>query len=124
MNLSPNENAPSFVFPEDEEEGSGKRVIPEGSHWENVSLDFLFPDLNFSEKFCSTEAFRRELRDSMREDVFDSTPAYRGEWNFFFTFCSWFASISSSNMRVCSALCIKCLIRRDVREGPKNVAVA
>lgn len=78
MNLTPNENAPSFVFPEDEEEGSGKTVIPEGSHWENLSLDFLFPDLNFSEKFCNTEAFRRELRDSMREDIFDSTPAYRG----------------------------------------------
>lgn len=75
---SPNEDAPCYVFPGDDEDCSDKTKIPEGSHLVSVSLDDLFPNLDFSEKFCSTKEFRHALRNSMREDIFDSTPSYAG----------------------------------------------
>ncbi|KAL7542675.1 hypothetical protein ACHAXR_012201 [Thalassiosira sp. AJA248-18] len=78
---SPNEDAPCYIFPEDGDAGgstSEKTTILEGSHIVSIGLDDLFPDLDFSEKFCSTKEFRDALRNSMREDVFDSTPTYAG----------------------------------------------
>mmetsp|Transcript_23527 Transcript_23527/g.49777 ORF Transcript_23527/g.49777 Transcript_23527/m.49777 type:complete len:393 (-) Transcript_23527:70-1248(-) len=75
---SPNEDAPCFIFPEDENDSSTKTEIPEGSHIVSMSLDDLFPNLDFSEKFCSTTTFRDNVRSAMREDIFDSTPAYAG----------------------------------------------
>ena len=75
---SPNEDAPCYVFPGDEEDSSAKTLVAEGTHIKSISLDTLFPSLNFSEKFCSTKDFRDAIRNSMREDIFDSTPAYEG----------------------------------------------
>ncbi|KAL9191211.1 hypothetical protein ACHAXT_000917 [Thalassiosira profunda] len=75
---SPNEGAPCFVFPEDEDDGYDKTLIPEGSHIISMSFDELFPGLDFSEKFCSNRGFRDAIRNSMREDIFDTTPTYAG----------------------------------------------
>lgn len=75
---SPNEDAPCYVFPEGDEDLSEKTTIPDGSHITSVSLDDLFPGLDFSQKFCSTKEFRDALRSSMREDIFDSSPVYAG----------------------------------------------
>jgi len=74
---SPNEDAPSYIFPE-EGDLSEKTEVVEGSHIVSMSLDDVFPNLDFSEKFCSTEEFRKQIRSSMREDIFDSTPTYAG----------------------------------------------
>eukprot|EP00578_Thalassiosira_sp_NH16_P018604 CAMPEP_0181100984 /NCGR_PEP_ID=MMETSP1071-20121207/13499_1 /TAXON_ID=35127 /ORGANISM="Thalassiosira sp., Strain NH16" /LENGTH=401 /DNA_ID=CAMNT_0023183779 /DNA_START=38 /DNA_END=1243 /DNA_ORIENTATION=+ len=74
-----NADAPCYTFPEEGEDVSEKTtIIPDGSHFVSVSLDEVFPGLDFSHKFCSTKEFRDALRSSMREDVFDSTPAYAG----------------------------------------------
>ncbi|KAL7524251.1 hypothetical protein ACHAWF_000880 [Thalassiosira exigua] len=76
---NPNEDAPCYVFSEDEVEAPDDSAeIEDGSHIVSVSLDDLFPRLDFSEKFCSMKAFRDALRSSMREDIFDSTPTYAG----------------------------------------------
>ena len=71
---SPNEDAPLYIFPEDE----AAPIVPDGSHIVSMSLDDLFPDLDISEIFCKNGSFRQELRNAMREDIFDSTPAYSG----------------------------------------------
>jgi len=46
------------------------------NHFEQLSLDHLFPNLNFSEKFCTDQSFRDGIRHAMRNDIFYSTPAY------------------------------------------------
>ena len=51
-------------------------IIPEGKHITYVSFDQLFPNLDLSHKFCTDGKFRDDLRNAMREDIFDSTPAY------------------------------------------------
>jgi len=48
------------------------------SHVERYSLDELFPGLTFSETFNASPEFRNDLRDAMREDIFDTTPTYHG----------------------------------------------
>jgi hypothetical protein len=45
-------------------------------HFEQLSLDDLFPNLNFSNRFCSDGNFREEIRHAMRKDIFYTTPAY------------------------------------------------
>lgn len=45
-------------------------------HVEFISLDSLFPNLNFSEKFCNDGEFRQKIRETMRKDIFFTTPAY------------------------------------------------
>ncbi|EED95290.1 predicted protein [Thalassiosira pseudonana CCMP1335] len=72
-----NEDAPLYVFPEDEN-NTQLTAIPEGSHVVSMSLDDLFPGLDFSDKFFSDGEFRTAIRGAMREDVFDSTPQYSG----------------------------------------------
>ena len=74
---SPNEDAPCFVFAEDNKEiPDDSKEVPEGTHIISLSLDELFPDLEFSQKFCSNKEFRDGIRNAMREDIFDSTPTY------------------------------------------------
>lgn len=80
---SANEDAPCYIFPEDNEDGptdvsSKTTTIPVESHIISISLDDLFPGLDFSEKFCLSKEFRDALRSAMREDIFDTTPAYEG----------------------------------------------
>ncbi|KAL7473240.1 hypothetical protein ACHAXS_013672 [Conticribra weissflogii] len=73
----PNEDAPLFTFPGDDDDDQ-LQLVPEGTHIRSISLDALFPGFDFSEKFCSNCEFRSELRNAIREDIFDSTPAYSG----------------------------------------------
>ncbi|KAL7513809.1 hypothetical protein ACHAXN_011137 [Cyclotella atomus] len=72
---TPNEDAYPFEFQDTPEQSS---LIPDGSHLISMSLDELFPNLQFSDKFDSDSVFRTSLRNAMREDIFDSTPAYSG----------------------------------------------
>ena len=72
---SSNDNAPVFTFDGD---GSEQKSRVE-THLTYCSLDDLFPDiadLGLSHKFCTDGEFRNDLRNAMREDIFDSTPAY------------------------------------------------
>lgn len=46
------------------------------SHFELVSLDDLFPKLDFSATFSSSASFRNDMRQAIREGIFDSTPTY------------------------------------------------
>ncbi|KAK1734799.1 hypothetical protein QTG54_014672 [Skeletonema marinoi] len=72
-----NDDAPEYTFEDDDTEQA--TIIPDGTHLVYFSLDELFPniaDLGFSHKFCTDGKFRDDLRNSMREDIFDSTPAY------------------------------------------------
>ena len=71
----PNEDAPTYEFEDTLEQST---LIPDGSHLLSMSLDELFPNLQFSDKFNSDSEFRTSLRNAMREDIFDSTPAYSG----------------------------------------------
>jgi len=73
---SANLDAPLFKFSDDDAEKL--TPVKEGTHIQSISLDTLFPNLSFSKKFCSDSTFRDDLRNSMREDVFNSTPAYSG----------------------------------------------
>ncbi|KAL3804404.1 hypothetical protein HJC23_011332 [Cyclotella cryptica] len=75
---SANEDAPSYVFSGDEVENLQLTVVADESHLIHMSLDELFPNLQFSEKFNADGEFRDSLRSAMREDIFDSTPAYMG----------------------------------------------
>ncbi|KAL7494508.1 hypothetical protein ACHAWT_003171 [Skeletonema menzelii] len=73
----PNDDAPLYTFEDDDTEQA--TIIPEGTHLMYLSLDELFPDidnLGLSHKFCTDSNFRNDLRNAMREDIFDSTPAY------------------------------------------------
>uniref|UniRef100_A0A7S2EJB6 Uncharacterized protein n=1 Tax=Trieres chinensis TaxID=1514140 RepID=A0A7S2EJB6_TRICV len=71
----PNEDAPVFPLPEGVAPGFDGEVISH-DHIETTSLDDLFPGLGFSSLFASSKEFRTELRAAMREDIFDTTPAY------------------------------------------------
>jgi len=74
----PNDDAPLYTF-EDGNDTEQATIIPEGTHLMYFSLDELFPniaDLSLSQKFCTDGNFRNDLRSAMREDIFDSTPAY------------------------------------------------
>jgi hypothetical protein len=54
-------------------------MIPHhAQHFETRSLDDLFPGLEFSHQFATCQTFRTDLRQAMREDIFDTTPAYHG----------------------------------------------
>lgn len=66
------ENSALYIFEGDEQAS----IIPEGKHITYVSLDQLFPNFDLSHKFCTDGKFRDDLRNAMREDIFDSTPAY------------------------------------------------
>ena len=58
--------------------GSAERGdVVKDPHFQSVSLDELFPGLDFSQRFSSDGEFRKCLRDAMREDIFETTPAYR-----------------------------------------------
>lgn len=72
----PNENAPVFDSPE-------LKTVPgpviEHNHVETRSLDELFPQTDgFSELFYTNQKLRDGIRDAMRQDIFDATPAYAG----------------------------------------------
>ena len=71
----PNEDAPVFSLPEGTAPGENGNVISH-DHIKTTSLDDLFPGLSFSDMFASSSEFRADLRSAMREDIFDSTPAY------------------------------------------------
>ena len=71
----PNEDAPVFSLPEGTAPGENGNIISH-DHIKTTSLDDLFPGLSFSDMFASSSEFRADLRSAMREDIFDSTPAY------------------------------------------------
>ena len=73
----PNDDAPLYTFKDDDTQQA--TIIPDGTHLKYLSLDNLFPNhsnLHLSQKFCTDGKFRDDLRNAMREDIFDSTPAY------------------------------------------------
>lgn len=87
---SPNEDAPTYDLDasrdlrcislsqeseQKEEQEEDGRIISH-PHIEFYSLDDLFPCLDFSHRFSTSQAFREELRNSIREDIFDSTASY------------------------------------------------
>ncbi len=45
-------------------------------HFRQMSLDDIFPNLNFSKIFHTDGAFREDIRKAMRNDIFYTTPAY------------------------------------------------
>ena len=53
-----------------------KGNIIDHAHFEYISLDDLFPNLNFSKTFYTNGKFREDIRKAMRKDVFDTTLAY------------------------------------------------
>jgi hypothetical protein len=58
----------------DDNECKGSNV--EHSHFEYLSLDDLFPNLNFGEQFFTNGKFRQDIRNAMRRDIFFTTSAY------------------------------------------------
>lgn len=46
------------------------------AHFEHLSLDDLFPGLNFGKEFFTNGEFRQAIRVAMRKDIFFTTPAY------------------------------------------------
>mmetsp|Transcript_49113 Transcript_49113/g.72968 ORF Transcript_49113/g.72968 Transcript_49113/m.72968 type:complete len:396 (+) Transcript_49113:3-1190(+) len=71
-----NEDAPPFTLPDDvTPEGTDGEIITH-EHVSTYGLDDLFPNLDFSLKFCSNRELRSKIRSAMREDVFDSTESY------------------------------------------------
>lgn len=66
----PNENSSLFdvSYPGVVTDRSMECEVP---HVRKVSLDELFPGIGFSDTFATSESFRTELRNAIREDVFD-----------------------------------------------------
>ena len=78
---SPNEDATSYIFPNNANDRTGTIIsmvpVDEGSHVSYIGLDDLFPSVNnFSSEFCSNGQFRTALRQAIRELIFDSSPEY------------------------------------------------
>ena len=46
------------------------------AHFQQLSLEDLFPNVHFSNHFFTNGAFRQAIRIAMRKDVFFTTPAY------------------------------------------------
>jgi len=57
-----------------EEQRKGKTI--RHNHFEMLSLDDLFPNIQFSQSFYTDSQFREDIRHAMRQDVFESTPSY------------------------------------------------
>jgi len=73
---NPNQDAP--VFNSQDFDTIAGPVI-EHPHVEITSLDKLFPQISgFSDLFSSEETFRNGIRNAIRQDIFDTTPAYAG----------------------------------------------
>ena len=75
---NPNENAPVYMFNDDDaapDPNTAKLIAP-NSHVQSTSLDALFPNLDFSFHFNTNSTFRNAIRNSIREDIFDTTPSY------------------------------------------------
>jgi hypothetical protein len=71
-------NTDASVFDSDQFTTTAGAVI-EHPHVETKSLDEVFPATKgFSKLFSSNQAFRNGIRDSMRQDIFNATPAYAG----------------------------------------------
>jgi hypothetical protein len=76
---SPNENADPFTLfdsKDGDERSTRQRQSINHAHIETYSLDTLFPGFQLSELFASSTLFRNDLRDAIREDIFDTTPSY------------------------------------------------
>mmetsp|Transcript_8517 Transcript_8517/g.16044 ORF Transcript_8517/g.16044 Transcript_8517/m.16044 type:complete len:414 (+) Transcript_8517:101-1342(+) len=67
-------NVNSGVVLDDNDECKGSKV--ENSHLEYLSLDDLFPNMNFGNQFFTNGKFRNDIRNAMRRDIFFTTPAY------------------------------------------------
>jgi len=80
QNQDSNENAPTLSLspPADDYDGDsyvvGNKI--QHSHIETLSLDDLFPNLQFSYTFATNTEFRNGIRNAMREDIFNTTPTY------------------------------------------------
>lgn len=61
-------------FEADAESCKGPEIKHE--HFEQISLDDLFPGLDFSNHFFTNGEFRQAIRVAMRKDIFFTTPAY------------------------------------------------
>jgi hypothetical protein len=75
---NPNENAPVYMFNDDDaapDPNTAKLIAP-NSHVQSTSLDALFPNLDFSFHFNTNSTFRNAIRNSIREDIFDTSSAY------------------------------------------------
>ena len=73
---SPNNDAPSYIFPEDEDaedDSTTKAIVADGSHIKSLSLDKLFPNLNFSEIFCTNTQFRKDFEAFTNKEKTGST---------------------------------------------------
>lgn len=64
------------MVPLDEQELKLHNKVIEHDHFEFRSLDDLFPNLNFSEKYNSCASFRQELRHAIRHDMISDTSIY------------------------------------------------
>uniref|UniRef100_A0A7S1B8D3 Fe2OG dioxygenase domain-containing protein n=1 Tax=Corethron hystrix TaxID=216773 RepID=A0A7S1B8D3_9STRA len=69
----PNEEAPALELT-GSSSTEGKYI--EDPHFSFMSLDEIFPGLDFSMKFANSKEFRTSLRSAIREDIFDTTPMY------------------------------------------------
>jgi len=75
----PNPNAP--VFGDAQQFTTVAGPVIEHAHVETTSLDALFPQVksqSFSALFSANAQFRNGIRNAMRQDIFDATPAYAG----------------------------------------------
>lgn len=72
----PNEAAPAF---DTDQLSTVAGPSIQHHHIETLSLDDVFPQtIGFSELFSSNSDFRNGIRNAMRQDIFDATPAYAG----------------------------------------------
>jgi hypothetical protein len=80
----PNHGAPLYALTTQRSEEEEFESPQEHEHeqkepsyfFEFISLDEMFPGLNFSDLFDSSADFREELRHAMRQDIFYSNPAH------------------------------------------------
>jgi hypothetical protein len=82
----PNENAPVYdykeqghihsMIPLDEQYWNLHNHLIRHNHFERKSLDDLFPDLNFSERFNTLAKFRDDLRRAIRYDMISDESIY------------------------------------------------
>ena len=73
----PNQDAP--VFDSEELFDTVPGPVISHPHVETLSFDDVFPKTEgFSELFSSNKDFRDGIRNAMRQDIFDATPAYAG----------------------------------------------
>lgn len=64
----------SIISDSDNEQCKGPEIAH--AHFEYLSLDSLFPGIDFGKHFFTNGDFRQDIRVAMRKDIFFTTPAY------------------------------------------------